>query len=132
MKRFAPLALISLLCVTPAVSDTLSDPEKLYATASIAALMNATYCNLEVIASAWPPYADKNGVDGKKIFDAVWAAVQANSGGKYNRDSLIPEVTRLTVAFVAQSAIEVQNNKAKFCNDWSSMLVERLGLMKRK
>src|SRR6267378_2592594 len=64
--------------------------------------------------------ADLNGVDFSTYAPAIYAGLKAQLGQEYDRNLLIPEVTREVRQALAMISTDVSRNKTKACRDWST------------
>jgi hypothetical protein len=90
-----------------------------------AGLLVTNRCGAKVINGGMVRLADRAGVDGERLTDAVTAAMLAQ--GKdlpYDREKLIPAVTRLMVDANVEIGADIDRDKAKNCAKWMKTLRE--------
>jgi hypothetical protein len=86
----------------------------------------------EAIEGGARRYADRSGVDFETFGPAVGNALFANSGVDYDRDKLIPAVTQLVRADMAELGGEITKlGKSGFCRKYGRFPVEN-GIMTKK
>lgn len=90
-----------------------------------AGLLVTTRCGAKIVPGGMVRLADRVGIDGARLTDAVTAAIMAQ--GKdlpYNREDLIPAVTQLVVAAYVEIGADIDRNNAKNCAKWTKTLRE--------
>src|SRR4051812_31059693 len=95
MKRsIAAIALAGCL-MTNALAAPLSDEEHRLVIVGLSSLMVTKECgNYKYTSDGIQNYADQQGVDFKRFSAAIWNAMKMLADRKYDRNALIPEVTR--------------------------------------
>jgi hypothetical protein len=76
-------------------------------------------------------FGDSRGVDALRYVKAIAAAAAAMGNVKYDRQDLIPEVTRATSEAMSQYENEFAKNPSLFCKSWGDALI-KAGAVKRK
>ena len=105
-----------------AIAEPLSTEESLFVTVTLVSLVVPIKCEgYENIDGGLLRLGDAVGVDAGRLVRAVVASFSAANGGEYDRDDLIPEVTRT----LNQVAVQIpREGKSKpFCKKWGEMLV---------
>jgi hypothetical protein len=118
------VALSMLVGSSPAaIADSLSAEQESFVTVTLASLVVPIKCDgYEMIGGGLRRFGDAAGVvDGDRLIRAVIAAFSAANGGAYDRDDLVPEVTRKLNDVGVQIP---KNGKFKsFCKKWGDGLV---------
>ena len=125
MKKL--FAIVVLLATTaPAKAEALlTTQEKSFVVNMTAGLLVTARCGAKVVPGGMVRLADRAGIDGARLTDAVTAAIMAQ--GKdlpYNREDLIPAVTQLVVAAYTEIGADIDRNNAKNCAKWTKTLRE--------
>jgi hypothetical protein len=124
--RFSSLVVaLSMLVSSPpaAIADPLSAEQELFVTVTLASLVVPIKCDgYEMIGGGLRRFGDAAGVvDGDRLIRAVIAAFSAANGGAYDRDDLVPEVTRKLNEVGVQ--IPKDGKFKSFCKKWGDMLI---------
>jgi hypothetical protein len=103
VKRL-PIAALALALVTSSASaDILSKQEQAYIAISVSTFVVASVCDgATVVENGLGVIADRNGIETDTLNKAIVAALNTQMNAPYERDDLVPAVTRL-VAEVAHS-----------------------------
>jgi hypothetical protein len=122
-KLFAIVVLLA--SVAPVKAETLSPQEKGFVVNISAGLLVTTRCGAKVINGGMVRLADRAGIDGERLTDAVTAAILAQAKDlPYKREDLIPAVTQLVVAAYVEIGADIDRNNAKNCAKWMKTLRE--------
>jgi hypothetical protein len=124
MKKLFAIAVL-LATTAPAKAEALTTQEKGFVVNMTAGLLVTTRCGAKVVPGGMVRLADRVGIDGARLTDAVTAAIMAQ--GKdlpYNREDLIPAVTQLVVAAYTDIGADIDRNNAKNCAKWTKTLRE--------
>jgi hypothetical protein len=105
-----------LLATIASAKAELSSQEKGFVVNMTAGLLLASRCDAKIVNGGMARLADRVGVDGERFTDAVTAAMMAQGKNlPYDREKLIPDVTRLMIAAYVEIGSEIDRNKAKTC-----------------
>jgi len=125
--RFSTLAVVLGTLVSsdlPAIAEPVSAEENLFVTVTLASLVVPIKCEgYQIIDGGLLRLGDATGVDARRLVRAVVASFSAANGGEYDRDDLIPEVTRTLNNVAVQIPREGKTNS--FCKKWGEMLVAK-------
>jgi hypothetical protein len=122
MKKLFAIAIL-LASTAPVTAQTLSEPEKAVVVSVVVGSAVAAHCGATVVRGGMDRFADKIGVDGDRIIAAVSAAVAAQVQ-PYDREKLIPAVTRLMLDTEIAITEGLQRDKAKTCASFMKNLRE--------
>jgi hypothetical protein len=123
-------ALVSL-SVT-ATAEPLSEEEGIFVIVTLGRLVVPAKCDgYEIVENGLLKFGDATGVDAPRFMRAVAASAAAIGGGEYNREDLIPEVTRAVNRVADEMHEEMASSTKSFCKKWGAMLIERK-IAKRK
>jgi hypothetical protein len=129
-QRLILLAIIGIPLVGETAHAAQTDPDEAFISTLIAANTIEQNCpgyegDVKGVADA----ADRTGVDRVKVVAAMIAAIGANIGAKYNRDDLMPSITRVTVSTYADMA--KVKKLPDFCKTYVDIIIPT-GFIKRK
>lgn len=122
-KIFVPLLIIAA-CATNVKAAGLSDVDKAYIVNMTAGLAVAIKCNGKPITGGMVKFADRNGVDSEMLTKAMKAALAVNADTPYDRDDLIPAVTRFMTEVAGEVMSAIEKNKIGACARWIKVLRE--------
>jgi hypothetical protein len=81
-----------------AAAEPISEEETIFVIVTLGRVVVLAKCDgYEVIENGWLKFGDATGVDAPRFLRATIAAAAAIGGGEYNREDLIPEVTRVVI-----------------------------------
>jgi len=117
---------------TPGFTAQLLDEEKIFVITTLITTILVQMCPdyVQTDPNNLVKFGDRRGVDGKRLTLAVAAALDTTND-KYDRDALIPEVTRWINQVLSERLLKEMNNKAKFCSEYSPTLLLS-NIVKRK
>jgi hypothetical protein len=110
-----------VLSTVVARADDLSKVDKVFATVAAVSMAVMFTCDIKPVQDGVRTLADKIGVSDTK-FAAVRAAIQANAGLPYERDDLVPEITRVVISAMAETMSDIDDNKSRGCKKWTGAL----------
>ena len=115
---------IALLLATSARAETLSNEEERYIAISVGTYVAGMVCDAKVIKNSLRLIADKTGVETRKFDPAILAAMQAQMDSKYERDDLIPAVTREVAGDLKTIDADMGKSKQDTCTRLIKLLRE--------
>jgi hypothetical protein len=116
---------VLLASVAPVKAETqLTNPEKGFVVNMTAGLLVTSRCGAKVVPGGMVRLADRAGINGARLTDAVTAAILAQGKDTpYNREDLIPAVTQLVADAYVEIGADIDRN-AKNCAKWMKTLRE--------
>jgi hypothetical protein len=121
MKRL-PIAALALALATSNASAILSTPEQAYIAISVSTFFTSMLCDAKVVKNGLGIIADRNGIETETLNKAIVAAINAQINDPYERDDLVPEVTRFVVEVAHSLDAEMTKSKKKACTKWIGTL----------
>jgi hypothetical protein len=118
------LLCIALLYVSVAHAADLNETEKGYVWMDVATTVAVSFCGAHEIKDGVLKMGDRNGIDVKAYGRAIIAAAAATNGWSYKRSDLIPGVTQVYRLATRTIMDDLEQNKAKTCGNWLSILRE--------
>jgi hypothetical protein len=120
-KLFAVVVLLA--STAPVKAQLLLPEEKSFVVNMTAGLLVTTRCGAKIVPGGMVRFADRAGIKGARLTDAVTAAILAQGNNlPYDREKLIPAVTRLMVDAYVEIGADVDRDKAKNCAKWMKTL----------
>jgi hypothetical protein len=120
MKKLLAVAL--LIIATPAQAETLSPRERHFVVHATVTVLVALQCGVKAVPGGGAAWGDRVGVDTDRLSAAFVAATNALGGRPYERNKLIPEVTRIVNEATAEFQQALQRDKADTCTVWTKHL----------
>jgi hypothetical protein len=118
-----------VMLASPAQAEQKMTPDIAWVTLSTAAVMLVTMCPAyEAEYGGMQNMADRNGVDYATMLPATMAALQMIMGHPYNRNNLIPAVTRLVNEVAYKSIPQLKTPKG--CDEYAKK-IDGSGLFKK-
>jgi hypothetical protein len=134
--RISTLVLVLSALVSSGVAaaaEPISEEETIFVIVTLGRVVVLAKCDgYEVIENGLLKFGDATGVDAPRFLRATIAAAAAIGGGReYNREDLIPEVTRVVIKIADEMHEEITSSTKSFCKKWGEMLIEKK-VVKRK
>jgi len=111
-----------------AAAEPLSEEETIFVIVTLGRVIVPAKCDgygYEIIENGLLKFGDATGVDAPRFLRATIAAAAAIGGGEYNREDLIPEVTRAVIKIADEMHEEITSSTKSFCKKWGEMLIEK-------
>jgi hypothetical protein len=121
MKRLAILLLASTLLTGHAFARATNEETTIAAVAA-ATIGMADKCGAKVTDGGLGRIVDGKGLDGDKVMRAITAAIAAQSGLSYDREDIVPEITRAFNMTLNEIYQDVQTDRIGTCSKWLKML----------
>jgi hypothetical protein len=114
---------LALAFTSPAHAE-LSRTDRTYVIVTTGSVIIASICpGYDIPDGAARKQADKNGADFDGLTPAIGAAMAAQLGQKYDRDLLIPEVTRVVRSTFLEMNEDFDRSKPRACKKWGDILL---------
>lgn len=127
--RISTLVLVLSALVSSGVAaaaEPLSEEETIFVIVTLSRVIVAAKCDgYEMIENGLLKFGDATGVDAPRFLRATMAASLAIGGGEYNREDLIPEVTRAVIKIADEMHEQITSSTKSFCKKWGEMLIEK-------